>query len=64
MQQYGMQKIINGKLKRAKFLNETPLVFYHFANVCQIDRYLFNTNLSRVLVSLNGVLKNNVYKVF
>ena len=46
------------------FLNETPLVFYHFANVFQIDRYLFNTNLSRVLVSLNGVLKNNVYKVF
>lgn len=46
------------------FVNNTPLVFYHFANVYQIDKYHFNTNLSRVLMPMKGVIKENVYKVF
>ena len=46
------------------FLNNTPLVFYHFANIHQIDEYKFNTNLSRVLKPLKGVLRENVYKVY
>ena len=45
-------------------LNNTPLVFYHFANIYQIDNYKFNTNLSRVLMSLKGALRENVYKVY
>jgi len=45
-------------------LNNIPLVFYHFANIHQIDSQRYNTNLSRVLMPLNGVLKNNVYKVY
>tara|TARA_B100001059_G_scaffold72202_1_gene69337 strand:- start:6620 stop:7582 length:963 start_codon:yes stop_codon:yes gene_type:complete len=46
------------------YINKTQLVFYHFANIYQIDKYRFNTNLSRVLMPLNGVLKENVYKVY
>ena len=45
-------------------LNNTPLVFYHFANIYQIDENKFNTNLSRVLKPLKGVLRENVYKVY
>ena len=45
-------------------LNNTPLVFYHFANIHQIDENKFNTNLSRVLKPLKGVLRDNVYKVY
>ena len=29
------------------YVNNTPLIFYHFANIFQIDNYRFNTNLSR-----------------
>ena len=46
------------------YVNNTPLVFYHFANIYQIDNYQFNTNLSRVFMPLKGVVKENVYKVF
>ena len=46
------------------YVNNTPLIFYHFANVFQIDNYRFNTNLSRVLMPLRRVLKENVYEVF
>ena len=46
------------------YVNNTPLVFYHFANIYQIDNYQFNTNLSRVFMPLQGVIKENVYKVF
>lgn len=46
------------------YVNNTPLVFYHFANLYQIDNYQFNTNLSRVFMPLKGVVKENVYKVF
>lgn len=46
------------------YVNNTPLVFYHFANIYQIDNYQFNTNLSRVFMPLKGVIKENVYKVF
>lgn len=52
-------------LKENKILlNNTPLVFYHFANIYQIDENKFNTNLSRVLKPLKGVLRENVYKVY
>ena len=46
------------------YVNNTPLVFYHFANIYQIDNFQFNTNLSRVFMPLQGVIKENVYKVF
>jgi len=46
------------------YVNNTPLVFYHFANIYQIDNYQFNTNLSRVFMPLQGVIKENVYRVF
>jgi hypothetical protein len=42
-------------------VNGHALIFYHFANLKQIDENLFTTDLSRVFVSLRGVLLNNVY---
>ena len=58
-------KNYNWSLKDNKILlNNIPLVFYHFANIYQIDDNRYNTNLSRVLMPLNGVLKNYVYKTY
>ena len=42
-------------------VNDNPLIFYHFANLKQVDRNLFSTDLSRVFVSLKGVLLNKIY---
>ena len=59
--------IKNYKLKLKKnlvYINDSPLIFYHFANIFQISSYKYNTNLSRVFVSLTGVLKNNIYKPY
>jgi hypothetical protein len=43
------------------FVGDQKLVFYHFANFIQIDENSFKTNLSRVFISLKGVLKENIY---
>jgi len=59
--------IKNYKLKLKKnfvYVNDTPLIFYHFANISQISPYKYNTNLSRVFVSLTGIIKNNIYKPY
>lgn len=45
-------------------VNNKPLIFYHFANLKQIDENLFSTDLSRVFVSLRGVLLDRVYKPY
>ena len=46
---------------RKVFIDSTPLVFYHFANINQLSQHAFNTNLSRVFVNLKGVLLKNIY---
>jgi hypothetical protein len=45
-------------------VNKESLIFYHFANLKQIDQNLFSTDLSRVFVSLKGVLLDRVYKPY
>ena len=50
--------------KEKIFVDSQPLIFYHFANLKQIDQDLFTTDLSRVFVSLNGILLNNIYKPY
>ena len=40
------------------------MLFYHFAGLKQIDSYTFKTNLSSYLVSLKGILLQNVYKPY
>ena len=48
-------------IKDKIFIDNVPLVFYDFANIHQIDNYRFNTNLSRVLMPLKGILKEKIY---
>lgn len=43
------------------YVNEKELIFYHFANFKQITRNTFKTDLSRVFVRLDGVIKNKIY---
>lgn len=45
-------------------VNNKPLIFYHFANLKQVDENLFSTDLSRVFVSLKGVLLDRIYKPY
>jgi hypothetical protein len=45
-------------------VNNKPLIFYHFANLKQLDKNLFSTDLSRVFVTLRGVLLDRVYKPY
>jgi hypothetical protein len=42
-------------------VNEKELIFYHFANFKQISRNTFKTDLSRVFVRLDGIIKNKIY---
>jgi hypothetical protein len=53
-------KLKNGRI----FINDQPLLFYHFAGLKQIDSYTFKTNLSSYLVSLKGILLQNIYKPY
>ncbi len=46
------------------YVDDQPLLFYHFAGLKQIDSYTFKTNLSSYLVSLKGVLLNDIYKPY
>jgi hypothetical protein len=48
-------------LKGIQYVDEVPLIFYHFANINQLSKFTFNTNLSRVFVSLKGDLLSNIY---
>lgn len=47
--------------KNKVLVDEIPLIFYHFANFKQYGPQEFKTDLSKVLVRLDGVLKDNVY---
>lgn len=42
-------------------VNNTPLIFYHFANLKQIDKNTFSTSLSRVFIKTKGIVKNKIY---
>ena len=55
----------NYKLKKNQnqiTVDQEKLIFYHFANFNQIGLRCFKTNLSRVLVRLNGILKTEIYE--
>lgn len=43
------------------FIDNQPLIFYHFANITQIGKSTFNTNLSRVFKNLKGILLDKIY---
>jgi hypothetical protein len=43
------------------FIDNQPLIFYHFANIDQIGQSTFNTNLSRVFINLKGILLDKIY---
>lgn len=43
------------------FIDNQPLIFYHFANIDQISKSTFNTNLSRVFINLKGILLDKIY---
>ena len=43
------------------FIDNQQLIFYHFANIDQISKSTFNTNLSRVFINLKGILLDKVY---
>ena len=49
------------KIDNQIMVDQEKLIFYHFANFNQIDVRCFKTNLSRVFVRLNGVIKNDIY---
>lgn len=43
------------------YVDEQPLVFYHFANLKQIRINIFKTDLSRSFIRTQGILKHNIY---
>ena len=43
------------------YIDDFPLIFYHFANLKQLNKNSFSTSLSRVFVSCEGLLKKEVY---
>lgn len=50
------------KYKNDKILiNDSPLIFYHFANLEQISFNRFKTNLSRVFMRCTGDIKYHIY---
>ena len=56
--------ISNYKLKKNEdviYVDEDRLIFYHFANLKQIDSLLFKTDLSRVFARTAGIVKNDIY---
>lgn len=42
-------------------VNNVPLIFYHFANLKQLDERTFSSSLHRVFVPLKGVLLYQIY---
>jgi hypothetical protein len=42
-------------------IDSTPLIFYHFANFKQYGPREFKTDLSRVFIRLEGVIKDDIY---
>jgi hypothetical protein len=53
---YKLSKV-DGKV----YVDEQPLIFYHFANLKQINHNLFKTDLSRSFIKTTGVLKEDIY---
>lgn len=43
------------------FIDELPLIFYHFAGLKQLRPFLFHTHLGSYFVRLKGILKQNIY---
>lgn len=50
-------KFLNGEI----YIDNHKLIFYHFSNLIQIKKNIFKTNLSRVFVKTNGILKYKIY---
>lgn len=42
-------------------VNNSPLIFYHFASFKQVNSTTYITNVSRYFVNLTGILRNEIY---
>ncbi len=49
------------KVDKKLFIDQDELVFFHFANLNQIGRNKFKTNLSRLFIFTSGILRNDIY---
>jgi hypothetical protein len=49
------------KVNNMIFVDDTPLIFYHFANLKQLDNFKFKTDLSRVFKRTKGIIKYDIY---
>lgn len=49
------------KVNSVIFVNEDKLIFYHFANLKQINENVFKTELSRLFIPTKGILKDDIY---
>ena len=50
------------KMKEGKiFIDDQPLIFYHFAGLKQFSKSMFKTNLGTYFVTLDGILRENIY---
>lgn len=43
------------------YVDDDQLIFYHFANLKQITKTLFKTDLSRVFYRTSGIIKDDIY---
>ena len=52
------------KMKEDKiFIDDQPLIFYHFAGLKQFSKSMFKTNLGTYFVTLDGILRENIYAI-
>ena len=49
------------KINNKVYVDQDKLIFFHFANIKQIDVLTFKTNLSRVLIRTSGIIKEDIY---
>ena len=59
----GQYKVTKGK-KDEIFINNTPMIFYHYASFKKISEGLYTTSISKYLASPNKVIKEDIYMFY